>query len=181
MFVNESSLANVASPLTREFTQVLSSYPKLKVYAGENHRSDAMLIGIVRSIPRRSELLKASSTVFTDSQLKDSIGNRQEFYVPRSISYQLNLQIVLIKNPTFEELKLIANPLSQQITKHPKIVFNQIINLDGSYDRVVKETALSDDEGLTNSTKSKANFERSIQELAKSGALQFKEVILNVF
>ncbi|PJB52476.1 MAG: hypothetical protein CO099_12370 [Bdellovibrio sp. CG_4_9_14_3_um_filter_39_7] len=181
MFVNESSLANVSAPLTREFTQVLSAYPKLKIYPGESRRGDAMLIGIIRSKPRLSELNKTTSTVFTDSQLKSSIGNRQEFYVPRTTTYQLTLQIVLIKDPTFEEMKLISNPLSQQIQKHPKIVFNQTITLDGSYDRVVKETENSDDEGLTNSTKSKANFERSVQELAKTGALKFKEVILNVF
>ncbi|GAB4020598.1 MAG: hypothetical protein Fur0010_23260 [Bdellovibrio sp.] len=181
MFINQSSIPNISQSLTREFTHLLSSYPKLKVYPGEGKKTDAVLIGIIRSESRHAALFETSSTVFVDDQLKSSIGNRQEFYVPRTSTYKVELQIVLIKDPTREEKKIIENPLSKQIVKHPKILINQTFVLSGSFDRVVKETVTNDDEGLTNQTKSKANFERSLNELAKSGALQFKETVLNVF
>lgn len=181
MFINQSSLSGLAQPLTREFTQLLSSYPKLRVYPGESKKADAILVGIIRTTPKQSDLIETTSTVFVDDQLKPSIGNRQEFYVPRSSKYEVEVQIVLIKDPNMDEMKIIKDPISKNIINHPKILINQTFKLTGAFDRVVKETVTNDDEGLTNLTKTKANYERSVNDLAKSGALQFKETVLNVF
>jgi hypothetical protein len=181
MFINRSSLANVSGPLTKEIVMLLASYPGLTIYSGEDSRADAVLVGIVSSPARRSDTLKTSATNFTSDDLKTSLGSRPEFYAPTTTAYTLSLQIALIKDPAREDRELIESSIGKFINNHPKIIFNQILDVSNSFDRTVKETLTTESEGVTNFTKTKAQFEASVQNLAKRAALDFKELVLNVF
>lgn len=181
LFYNKSSFGHVSSIFTKEFVNVLSSFPDLKIYSTENSSADSVLIGILTSPSQRSAAIKTTGTSFTAAELKDSIGSRPEFYVPRTNEYKIQLQLILIKNPSFREIELIKSSFGKHIVSSSKVVFNKSFNLTGSFSREIKETLTADSSGITNQTKSKHYFESSLISLAQDAASTFRELILNVY
>lgn len=181
MFVNQTSYSGVNAPFTREIARILHSYPDLQVYSGEKLQADAILIGVIKGEDKLVDGQESTTKRFTNDTLKDSIGNRKQFYLPSNTTYKLSLELTLIKDPTPLDYKLIQTDLKKYMSRHPKVIFNESLALNGSFDRVILGNTAPDDGGVVNYTQNKALFDKSIDTLAKNAAQNFKDVILNAF
>lgn len=180
MFLNRSSIADVAAYLNKEIILSLSSYKGLKVYTGENDNADAVLVGIVSSPDHLASVYK-SDTTFTDGSLKDSVNGRNSFYVPSTTSYTMSLQLVLIRRPTKEDRAMIESNLGPYLNAHPRVVLNEGLALSGSFTREVAGTVTPDDAGTVNYSKNRALMDRSLQNMAKDAARTFEQEVLDAF
>ena len=181
IFLNKSIIPNIAGPLTKEITKSLTDYTTLKIHSGFSKSADAVLIGIVTSSKQRDEVYKTTATTYTDSDLEESIGSRGAFYVPTANSYGASLSLVLIKKPTKQDMELINSKFSPYMSRHPRVLFTEVISLSGSYSKIVNANNSVDGGGVVNFTQSKQNFEKSIQSLSESAANSFREEILYAF
>lgn len=178
MFVNRSVIPHVAAPMTQEIVSVLNQYDGLKVVAGESETTDSILLGIIDSNEKINETITAKSTEFSEG--KTSLGNRQPFYYPSELSYSLRLQLILIKRPSQAELELFKSDLGQYLKLHPKAIINEVIPLSGSYQRVANDNTTGSG-GDVNYVKNVGIFEKSVQDLSRSAAITFRDLILNAF
>ena len=178
MFVNRSVFPNAAPLITQEIVGVLNQYHDLKVVAGESFETDAILLGIVDSREKMSEAMKATATEFSDG--KASIGNRPDFYYPSEISYELSLNVIIIKRPTKEELELFKTDLGAYLNLHPKVIINENLSLAGSFQKVANDKGYKLG-GDVNYVKNEGIFEKSLQDVARNAAINFRDLILNAF
>ena len=79
-------------------------------------------------------------------------------------------------------MKLVESNAVSFLQSNPaKIVFNHVMNLEGSFTREAGDTITSDSPGIVNFSKNKGNFENSLSNTAKAAATQFRETVLDVF
>ena len=185
MFVNHSIIPNISGPMTREITCMLSEYSELHVSSlSGKGKDDAVLLGIISSGQFKNEVFNVTGKMFTS---ESTVGDRKQFYVPTKNSYSVSLRLVLIKNPSNADLKLMEKfELVKYMNAHPKVVFNEVLNLNSSFSRTVVEgndvPKIDVDGGeILNFTKTKAIFEDSVRALAKRAAKDFQEVVLDAF
>ena len=124
MFVNRSTLPNVAGPMTKEIKNLMMDFVDLKVRSSFDSHSDAVLVGIVSSPTHRKNTVKNANTQFTTGDLKTAIGSRNDFYIPSQSIVSLSLRLILIKRPSLREIKLMKSSLNKYLKAHPK---NKII------------------------------------------------------
>jgi hypothetical protein len=181
LFVNHSLFPGVGPIFTREIMKVLSTYSDLRLQGSASEKSDAVLIGIVTSPDRYRDTFRTTQIKFTSGELKDSIGDRAQFNVPTSSSYQISVRLVMIKNPSVEEKELIVSSLGEKILKSPRVIFNRTLSYTGNFNRESKDTVTSDSGGVVNYTKTKRFFEQTVESLAVSTAKDFEDLVINVF
>jgi hypothetical protein len=180
MFINQTPMANITGPMTERLTNVLLDYRGLKVYPGES-QADAVLVGIITSNEHQHQLLQNTSRTFTSGGLEDTVKPRRPFYVPSTIAYVIKLRLVLIKNPTAQEIDLLKSAEGMTVSD-ARIIFDQELNLSGSYALKINDTVNGPDSGgPTNFTRNKRAFDKSIQGLADSAAENFRQLVMNVF
>lgn len=180
MFLNRSAVADVGAYLSKEIILILSSYKGLKVYSGENSSADATLVGIVSSDDHLSTIYKTED-VFTDGKFSRSIGERNPFYIPNSTSYALRAQLILIRKPSKEDRQMIESSLGPYLNAHPRIVLNESLSLNGSFNREVSPNDGSDSGGRVNYTKNRALLDKSLQNTTKDAARTFEQEVLDAF
>lgn len=181
MFVNHSILPKVNVPITKEIFGLLSSYPDLKINAGENKNADAVLLGIVSSGARRNQTFKTTGKIFTEGLVKESLGDRKPFYLPIQTQYGVSIQLVLVKRPTKSLVNLIRGEMGKYLVKNSKIIFNETLTLNQSFSRRLFDNLSVDKGGVVNFTQNLGNFEKSMVELAKNAAKQFDQEVLDAF
>jgi hypothetical protein len=189
MFLNRTGLPRVSGSFTREMIALMSGFKDLKVSSGDSVKNNAVLLGTVFSAEKSEELNATVTRVFTDSydDVKSSIGNRFPFYLPRRSKVSFNVHLVLIKNPTRNEIDLARSSLGKQLVKGPKIIFNEVMAVSGAYTRELRGNVSSgnnsreDMGGVVNYTQNKASLERSVLEMAKASAESFRGTILYAF
>ncbi|MGB0454524.1 MAG: hypothetical protein ACPGJV_12525 [Bacteriovoracaceae bacterium] len=167
MFVNKSSLPKVGPIFTKDFIHFFSEFSDLKVSAGEKDSSDGILLGIVGSKKSIDETVKQTSLEFTETQLKDSIGSRNQFYVPNSNNVNLQLRVILLKKIDGDKIK--------------KVVFDRVIELNKDFKINLGETTSEDSEGLTNFTENRYNMYQAIELMSESAVDELRDLIINVF
>lgn len=178
MFVNRSVFPHAGALITQEIVAVLGQYQDLKVVTGENFQTDAILLGVVDSKEKLKDAMKAKSTEFTNS--KESLGSRPDFYYPSEIGYDLTLNIILIKRPSKDELELFKTDLGAFLNMHPKVIINETMPLSGSFQKIANDTGTNLG-GEVNYVKNEGIFEKSLQDVARTAASNFKDLILNAF
>ena len=181
MFINRTVLPDLAAPLTKEIIFVLNDYPGLKVVSGHDQSADAFLVGVIESGDHINDVVQSSQYLFTNTTLKESIGNRTDFYYPIQTSYNLVLRIYLIKNPTSEDLQLLTGELRNLAKFNSKVILSDTIALTGTFSRFVGQTNALNSAGKNNFVKNKGFFEKSIRETAVNAAKSFRQVVLNAF
>lgn len=183
MFVNQSSLPNVAGPMTKEVKSLLMGFVDLKVRSQFYSVADAVLVGIVSTPKHHRDASKTTNTKFTSGTLKQSIGSRNEFFIPSQTQLDLKLRLILIRRPSHAELELLKQPIGRHLKPNlgNKIIFNEELNLTGTYSRIIDDNLSVDKGGVVNFTKNKKAEENTIKEMASNAARDFKEVILNAF
>ncbi len=187
MFVNRTIYPHITGPFTREITAVLNQYPDLRVYPGEYSKADAILVGVLTSPDHRAQAYKTDSRIFISGDLERSIGQRRPYFLPLSTSFRLSMRIVVIKDPSWEDIEFIQKALDQSVLDqggvltHPKVVIDQELNLNSSFGRQILSNQTPDEGGVVNATKNEDAEERTIRGLAQSAGRQFSELVLNVF
>lgn len=181
IFVNTSSYAGAGPIFTREIVALLSTYSELKISPVSGGNEDAVMVGIIESPRRNSDAFVTTATKFTAGELKQSIGNRAQFYLPTASNYQVTLRIFLIKNPSKGDRELLTSPIASQLAKHPKVVFNHVFTYTGSFNRETRDTITSDSGGLVNYTKTRRYFQQSLEALAKQASRDLEDLVINVF
>lgn len=179
MFLNKSSIPHASPPFTNEIFELLSSYPGLTVYSGINKQSDALLLGIISSPQYLNQTIalaerrKASSLA-----VASDIGTRNDFFIPTRNYLKLSLQLILIKNPTYEDRQLFQSPFSQNIEEHPRLIANETIHLSVLFDRQLLRKSSG---GTTNFTNNLDILNQAIKALAKEGGVRFKRTVVDAF
>ena len=181
MFINRSSISGASPIFTSTIKNVLERETDLKIYAGNNKDSDAVLVGLIDSETHLSKLYQAGSSKFIEGELKESIGSRQEFYIPTDQNYRLTLTLVLVRRPKKEDMALIQSELLSQLYIGEKFLFRKTILLDGSFSRELRPNLTSDDGGVVSFSARQGAFKKSLKSLGDVAARVFREEILNVF
>ncbi len=181
MFINRSNIVGLSAPMTKEIVMSLHDYSGLKVYGGNNDSADAVLLGIIEAPQHINHAISSSEPVFTEGDIKSSIGDRAPFYYPTKTTYQFSVRFIFIKRPTKEDLDLLTSELGSSVKLHPKIVLQETLNFSGSFSRAVNKNINPGDPGEVNFVKNRGILEKSIMEMSQEAANTFKQVVLNVF
>ena len=171
MFVNKTPFSDINSFFTSAIYLQLDKYPDLILSAGEPDDQDAVLIGVITSEKSVDDVLKVVSRRFISGtgNLLSSIVGRKPFYLTSEYKGQLNLNLILIKNPLIKGKQLNKLP--------PKVVFSHRINLDFLILNNLKSNLNTDDGGVVNFTNNKGNFQLKMQEVAKNAAIKMERII----
>jgi hypothetical protein len=178
MFYNESNFPEVSPMFTKEIYHLLTSYSGLKVHSGFSLASDAVLIGIIKSSQKRVESQAPLNLRVAQQGARNSIGqSREDFYVPGSNSLNMSLRIIVIKQPTADELEVLHSSFGEQVAKSSKIIFNETFTLTNSFNREIL-----DNEGTqVVGTQNKGSQFRTQQNMAKEAATLVRDMILYAF
>ncbi len=178
MFVNQSVFPKANVPFTREIKALLATYPELSISTRPSEHVDAILIGVVSSENRYSEAITTTATNFQDGA---NIGNRAGFYVPTASQFRISVRLMLIKDPSIEDQKLMKSDLGKFMENHPKVVFSRTFGYTASFNREARQTNTSDSGGIVNYTNTRRYLDQTLQSLAKSNARELEELVINVF
>ncbi len=178
MFYNLSSIPEVSSSFTRETYKLLSGFQGLKLRSGWSAKTDAVLIGIVRSDEKMSDTLKPQNLRVAQGVAEKKIGTeRPEFYIPGSTNTRLALQVVVVKRPTPEELSLLQSELGPQLPAQGKILFNETFPLESAFYREVFDEEATSVVGTQNA----GALRRAKDNMAIRAAEQIRDMILYAF
>lgn len=182
-FFNQSSIAGCAPRFTQEIVQTLLQFGDLKVKVGAGKKSPAVLLGIITS---PDTMAGKKGTIQTDSRrLAKNVApvattGRQDFFIPLTNRINLTLNLILIRQPSKEEVDLLISSLGKDM-RGGKIVFNESIPVSYSFVRETADSTSSSDAGTVNFTQNKGNLEKAVNEMAKSAAENFKQMVLYAF
>ncbi len=177
MFFNYSNLPEVSPAMTKETFRLLSGFKDLKLKSGYDTNSDAVLIGIVKTQDKVSESLKPSNLRVAEKLAPKSIGNRKTFYVPGSTTVKLYVQLIIIKKPTEDEIKLLQSEIGESVVKSDKVIVNQIVSASEQFTR----EAYDQPGTAVNATQNKAYQRRTVQTIAEQIAINIRDTILYAF
>ena len=179
MFINKSAIPNISNAFTKEIFLLLSHYSGLEVYSGLEKDKDAVLIGIISSGPKTSDVFSQSGRAFIS---KDALPGRSPFYTVSDTSYKLNLRIVVIKKPDPNIVNLVKGPWGEHVIQNSRIVLDERLPLTSSFLRSISVGKEGETESrVANFTKSKSWFQITVGELAKSVSKRFRKEVLNAF
>lgn len=177
MFLNESTISNVSGPFTRELSSYLMSFSDLRVYPGENKSADAVLLGIIRSGQYKNSSLKTSGYKISSDIAPVATGSRRKYYIPRSTSIELDINFILIRDPSIADIKLLTSDIGQHIRNNPKIIYNEYVKVIGDFTRNIH-----DGEAVAvNQTQNIGMQNKTINKMAEDAVNKFKETILYAF
>ncbi len=184
VFLNNSVISNISLPFTKEILFLLNQFQGLDVKVGEDLSADSILIGVIKSRRNRNSTIKNKSPqqyLGHDDLLKQSIGNRKAYYVPATTEVTLYLDLVLIKDPSREIIKISQTDLLKHLHGAPRIVIDEEIKVTGSFSRELGGNLSVDASGVVNFTKNKKLIDKAVENLAISAAASFRELVLNAF
>jgi hypothetical protein len=177
LFLNQSPVPNAAAPFTKEITLLLSQYPGLEIVGADAGHADAVLIGIVNSKDKLSETVRTTGYKITNSVAPKALSGRSDFFVPFSTEIKLEVNFILIKDPSTKEIDLASSELGPSLKGNPKILFNETIPISGNFNREIHDEAGSQ----VNFTQNKGAQERTVRNMAQALAQNFKEMVLYAF
>lgn len=177
-FINRSSFGHAAPVFTREFHNLLKGFSDLEVVGGESASVDAVLVGIIRSKRDLHQAIQTKNRKFVRAEV---IGERRRFLVPSQNELQMDLQLILIKNPSHLDLKLMKSNLGVYIQKHPKVIFNETLDLSSALSMVYYGQEALDEKRAVNFTNTQGSYRQTIQLMAEKAVVDFKELILYAF
>lgn len=176
MFYNHSNLTNVSSPMTNEIYVMLTKFKELKVKSGFE-KADAVLIGIVSSARALSRSRTGSNLRSVKNATGELIGeNRGDFYIPSNTTVGAQLNLILIKNPSPNEIKLMKSSFGKFVVSS-KIIFNETIPLSQTFTREL----YTDESVAVVNTQNRSSVKKSVNDMAKSAAQNFKDMIIYAF
>ena len=180
MFINKTSLSHITPAYTKAVHQVLSSYSDLKVNSGSIENEDAVILGIITSKNDVNKEVRYSNSTLMNTEQQDTIGERNAFYLPTSGVYDLNVQIVVLKRPTKEEIDFFVNYFKFSKSSFPRTIFSKSFTVSGSY-TIENEVGGIDSSAPVRGTKNRGNLRKSLIDSADSLAESLREVLANAY
>lgn len=178
MAINHTALPLLGVYVTDKVSEVLRSYAKLRVVAGENRQADAILLMEISAPQRAHQFLANEQYVYTDRDYKAALGNRQPFYAASDVRYEVQIRFILLRLNGDEELV----PLTHLAEQHASsIIFTQTLNFTGSLAQQAASAMGVNGVGELNLVRNKALLELSQQQLAEQVARDFQQLVLDVF
>ncbi len=181
LFVNDTMFPGLNSVVTAKIIEELGGYLYLQVSAGENNQADALLLGILTGPNKMHDALKTTEQQYLNDEYSASLGERRGIYVPRKQTYVVNLQLILIKNPTTFEKELARSNLRKYLQRSSKIIFNRSLVVNQQVIRKIWTRESSDDGGVVNYTQNEGVLRRSYKSVADNLTKQFRELVLYAF
>jgi hypothetical protein len=157
---------------------LLSTYPELSISMTPSDKVDAVLVGIVSSDNRYTESIRTTATNFQNGT---TIGKRAGLYVPTASQFQIQVRIILIKNPSFADMELLKSDLGVYMERHPDVVFARSFGYTGAFNRAAQATDSPDSGGIVNYTNTRRFFDQNLETLAQNHARELEELVINVF
>ncbi|MDA8791907.1 hypothetical protein N9N67_01605 [Bacteriovoracaceae bacterium] len=177
-FYNHSSLPSVSTEFTKEFYKVLGEFKKLRVYTGHNEKTDAVLVGVIRSRDSLLETKRVSQYRIAKGVADDDIGDdRPNFKIPAATSLNLQVRVYLIRNPSEEELALLNTEIADSLQLSSKLIFKENISVGAGYTREI----FGGESKSINFTQNWGQNRRTVSRLAERAASSFREIILYAF
>jgi len=176
MFYNHSNFNNVAPQFTTELHKVLSGFKGLKVINGTN-KSDAVLIGVISSPASRKDSRFATTSRAVKGVTPGNVGSRDDFYVAGTNSLRMSLTIMVIKQPTPEEIRILQSDLGKNQVVSSKVLFTETIPVTGSYSKVIFDGTA----GQVVHTQNRGIESKNIKTMATTAASTFRNMILYAF
>lgn len=180
MFLNQTNFSGVSAPFTKQIFLLLTEMEDLAIYAGDNKKADAFLIGVIKSPKNYRKTFKTKDFNTAKNIAPDAIGGRPNFFASQTNRMKVFLHLVLIKNPLKEEIDLIKSEWGDKI-KNQKIVFNEVIPLESSVTLELFGEEQDADSMAVSMTQKQGAIRQRVIELAQIASKNFKELILNVF
>src|SRR3989338_9617244 len=111
LFYNHSNLPNLSGDFTQEVYTLLSEFKDLRL-VNSPKRADAVLVGIIRSADSLKDTRLNKSYRTAKNTAPEAVGtDRRNFTIPASTQLRLGLHVVIIKNPTEAEIKILQSEL----------------------------------------------------------------------
>src|SRR5690606_11761986 len=128
MFYNHSPYSDVSAMFTQKIYHLLSEFDGLKVVSGKGN-TDAVLVGIIGNASKLNESRTSDDLRIARSISPSTLdGKRGEFYIPSNTTNHLDIQFIVIKNPTEAELEILNTPFGKNIKATSKIIFNEKVS-----------------------------------------------------
>ena len=182
MFFNYSNQTDIAGHFTKETYKLLSGYRGLKIKNGYQESADAILIGIIKTPEKISYTTQPNNLRVAQNRAANAIGSkRQNFYIPGTTIISLSLHIILIKKPTEQELMLLKSGIGDQIKASSRIIFNEIVPLQGQYAREVFDNSAISDAVSVTATQNAGIQRKVIRNLSEQAATSVRDLILYAF
>lgn len=178
MFYNHSSLPNVSAPFTKEFKNMLYKYRGLRITTSDSEKVDAVLIGIIDSPRTLAETIENQTLRVADSVAGSAVGeDRRDFYVPGSSRLTLSVRLILIKNPTPKEIKVLQSEFGKYVQVDSKVLIHEKIQLSESFNREIYDGQ----DGNIHYTQNQGAIKSTIDLLAMRASESFRSLILYAF
>jgi hypothetical protein len=175
MFYNQSTLSGATPLFTKEIYRMVSGFDNLKI---KSSGADATLIGILMSKDKIIETIVPGAPRSVENIVDTAIAqNRGEFYIPSNSTVNLTLKIIVIKQPTEEEIKFLRSKSSNQEFISSKIIFSESIPLTSTFTRELYDNESSS----VIHTQNRGSLRKSLIAMSKSAAETFREMILYAF
>jgi hypothetical protein len=112
------------------------------------------------------------------SAAKNSVGTtRPEFYIPGATNVRLNLQIVVVKRPSQEEIEVLRSEIGPKVLPQGKILFNETFSINETFIREVYDDSATSVVGTQNA----GALRRTKESMAVKAAHQIRDMILYAF
>jgi len=179
MFYNYSNLPNVSADFTRETYKLLMGFSGLKLYSGYRSEADAVLICLVRSPEKLAETLRTKNLILAQKRSANALGKtRRDFYVPGTTSVQLTVQVILIKKPSDEEIRLIAENYDPSASYASKVILNEFVQVVSQFSREVFDK----NEGAeVIATQNSGILRKTTLSMSEQAATSIRDTILYAF
>ena len=181
--INHTSLPLLGVYITDKISEVLRSYSKLYVLAGENRQADAILIMEITAPQRAHDFFQNDQHIYTDRDYKAALGSRSSFYVASDVHYTVQVRFILLRLNGEDALLPLAK-LAEKATAAlapSSIIFDQTLSLTGSVAQQAASDMQVNGAGELNMVRNKALLELSQQQLAERAARDFQQLVLDVF
>jgi hypothetical protein len=177
-FLNQSTLSGPSVSFTSEVMKMLNTFNNLEVQGGFSSDCDGVLIGKIKSSSTLAATVTNQEIRVAKTIADQSIGGvRGDFYVPAVTKIGLQVQFIVIKRPTEEELKFFLSNYADRIISGQKIVFNELISIEERFNREIFDGEAT----VVNATQNRGATKKSINQLALNAANTFRDMILYAF
>jgi len=177
MFLNKTSINNVAPSITKELILKLNKFNSLQI-VGTNSNPDAYLIGVIRSSKQMMKTLVVTGERVAGDAAPSNTAGRRDFSIPTSNDIRMKLHLYLIVKPTREDIEYAyLNPGKIKGIFNSRVVFNTVLSLNASYNREV----FDGEANVVSGTQSRSARNLAIDTMAKNAADSFERIVINAF
>ena len=178
MFVNKTNLNSVSNNFSKEVISMLENFKGLKVYSGNDGKSDAVLLGVVYTADGYDPI-RNKDIAFLNTEDIEKLKNRSAFTLQTIKSLDVQVRVVILKRPKKEEVDFFINYFDFNKNMFPQNVFQSNFTLSRN---LFIDNSFADSSGAYNPVRGVRNkgIEISnVNQQATQLASMLRSVIIN--